>query len=95
MSEMVERVARAMLKSELGKQAIWRHLSEEGREGYRWSKPYWRSQARAAIEEMREPTQQMRLAGIAEWSRPDPTSEHESTLVFNAIWRAMIDEALK
>jgi hypothetical protein len=51
--------------------------------------------AEAAIEAMREPTQQMRLAGIAEWSRPDPTPEHESTLVFNAVWRAMIDAALK
>lgn len=51
--------------------------------------------ARAAIEGMREPTQQMRLAGIAEWSRPDPTPEHESTLVFNAVWRAMVNAALK
>ncbi|MGR9130752.1 hypothetical protein [Rhizobium leguminosarum] len=51
--------------------------------------------AQAAIEAMREPTQQMRLAGIAEWSRPDPTPEHESTLVFNVVWRAMVDAALK
>ena len=49
--------------------------------------------ARAAIAAMREPTQEMRLAGIAEYARPDPTTEHESTLVFNAIWRAMIDAA--
>ncbi len=50
--------------------------------------------ARAAIKAMREPTQQMRLAGIAEWSRPDLTPEHQSTLIFNAIFRAMIDAAL-
>ena len=56
----------------------------------------YRAMARAAIEAMTEPTQAMRLAGIAEWSRPDPTREHENpTLVFNAIWRAMIGAALK
>ena len=54
----------------------------------------YRETARAVIEAMREPTQEMRLAAVAEWSRPDPTPEHESTLVFNAIWRAMIDAAL-
>jgi hypothetical protein len=41
----------------------------------------------------REPTQEMRLAGIAEWSRSEPTPEHESTLVFNAVYRAMINAA--
>ncbi len=82
-SEMTQRVG-AKLRKEC--EAVF---------GASWSNDVaWRF-ARAAIEAMREPTQQMRLAGIAEWSRPDPTPEHESTLVFNAVYRAMIDAALR
>lgn len=88
MSEMVERVALAIYVAEIGGPEGWNHPRVEA------GKERWFAKARAAIEAMREPTQQMRLAGIAEWSRSDPTPEHESTLVFNAIWRAMTDAAL-
>lgn len=79
MNDMIERVALAISGSDDPSNILKIH----------------RTRARLAIEAMREPTQQMRLAGMAEWSRPDPTPEHESTLVFNAVWRAMIDAALK
>jgi hypothetical protein len=78
MSEMIERVAQAICGDDNPENILGIH----------------RRRARKAIEAMREPTQAMRLAAVAEWSRPDPTDEHESTKVFNAIWRAMIDAAL-
>jgi hypothetical protein len=87
MSEMVERVARAMCKEAFGDCVC----ENECRSADCQDKKRY---ALAAIEAMREPTQQMRLAGISEWSRSDPTPEHESTLIFNAIWRAMLDAAL-
>ena len=82
MSDMIERVARAL------------HDMHGAGPAYELAADDWRDMARAAIEAMREPTQKMRLAGIAEYSRPDPTPEHESTLIFNAVWRAMADAAL-
>ena len=82
MSEIVDRVAKAIdVASQPPGQKDYKILMENA--------------ARAAIEAMREPTQAMRLAGVAEWSRPDPTGDHESTKVFDAIWRAMIDAALR
>lgn len=105
MSEMIERVARALATSaggritgpgqsvatrEFGWKGDGEHLDQ-------YVEAHWKEYMHAAefaIEAMREPTQRMRLAGIAEWSRPDPTAEHESTLVFNAVWRAMVDAAL-
>jgi len=77
MSEIVERVAKAIMGAE----------NPDALDQYT-------EMARAAIEAMREPTQDMRLAGVAEWCKPDATLEHESTLVFNVIWRAMVDAAL-
>jgi len=97
MSEMLERVAKSICKSRTCEGiACCEWPAQMGR---RHNCPVTRGAyddaARAAIEAMREPTQKMRLAGIAEWSRPDPTPEHESTLVFNAVWRAMVDEILR
>jgi hypothetical protein len=90
MGSMVEKAARAMIAKHYGPEG-----SDEFEEVLHNFGDSYRESAVAAIEAMREPTQRMRLAGVAEWSRPDPTPEHESTLVFNAIWRAMIDAALK
>lgn len=50
MSEMVERVARAMFEADRG--GSWDDVREN-------SKAMWRSFARAAIEAMREPTEAM------------------------------------
>ncbi len=85
---MIERMARAMFNAHtLSGEDHWAFADDIQRESKL-------REARAAIVAMREPTQQMRLAGIAEWSRPDLTPEHQSTLIFNAIFRAMIDAAL-
>lgn len=97
MSEMVEKVARAM---------AWRTLTE-GRAattsagkldaameldtpmvGETGLVPYWRTfipDARAAIQAMREPTKAMVLAGYDD-GEPTDCAAH---------WRSMIDEALK
>jgi len=87
MTDMIERVARAMFERELDN-GPWEQRTET-------QEAIYMADARAAIKAMREPTQEMRLAAVAEWCRPDPLPEHGSTLVFNAIWQAMIDEALK
>ncbi len=76
MSEMIERVAKAISECHSGRD--WRGMSEYG-------KDWWREEARAAIEAMREPTEAMETAGQVD---PLPIST-------NASWKAMIDEALK
>jgi hypothetical protein len=91
--DMVERVAWAICAKEYEDPNELTNAYPDGPMYPVWKDFEWC--ARAAIKALREPTQQMRLAGIAEWSRPDPTPEHGSTLVFNAVWRAMLDAALK
>ena len=76
MSDMVEWVAKAMLNE----------ASELDGDNYTWETPYWQMHysalARAAIKAMREPTDEMFLAGRAEAGT-------------NNKWRTMIDEALE
>lgn len=83
MSEMVERVAKAIYVSEIGSDAGWddtrvvkaRHL--------------WLAKARAAIGAMREPTELMVKSGYredSEGANDEDTADQ---------WRRMIDEALK
>jgi hypothetical protein len=81
MSEMVERVARA-IQAQSGHQPA----TDEG-----WNRPEntlsvqnFRRMAKAAIEAMREPTEDMIQAGI-----DGPVGDTEGK------WQAMIDEALK
>lgn len=50
MSEMIERVARAIAESKSARD--WARMSEHG-------KDWWRDEARAAIEAMRKPTRAM------------------------------------
>jgi hypothetical protein len=71
MSEMIERVATAIRNSSLGVMLTDEQLNLA---------------ARAAIEEMREPTDEMKFA-MAPWSRT--TGHHEG------VWIAGIDAALK
>jgi hypothetical protein len=81
-SEMVVRVARAIVGEE-----SWPHCTGMKREAAMF-------RARAAIEAMREPTEEMKQAG--DWMRehldeePHPHEINDSI----AIWRAMIDAAL-
>lgn len=77
--EMLERVARALFKTE------WDN------KGHSWEMEaahhaYWREQARAAIAAMREPTEDMCMIG------EDLGEVHAAAA---QIWRAMIDAALK
>ena len=69
MTNMIERVARAIAKSQGSNP--------------RWNREGWLKDARAAIEAMREPTEEMSHAG---WR----TDSGISTVV----WQAMIDAAL-
>ena len=79
MSEMVERVAAAIFCSHIGGNGWPEGLPEN-------AKDYWRKEARAAIEAMREPTEAMIdktwREQVADSGDPD------------GVWRVMIDAAL-
>jgi hypothetical protein len=79
MSEMIERIAKAMVghvaRNTYQAATAWEDGTEEAREEVR-------AVARLVIEEMREPTKAMTAAGIS-----CECVEHT--------WQAMIDEALK
>ena len=86
MSEMVERVARAIYEDDFGgpdrTPTPWAERDEEFRETVR-------SNARAAIQAMREPTSAMVEAAD---SRRDPRNGWLGAI---SAWEAMIDAALK
>lgn len=84
--EMVERVAAAIWAAHTGSsdfhEDTFRHDEKE--------REWWRSVARAAIEAMRVPTDEMDLAGVhAEKFRS------LGLLKVHGIWGSMIDTALK
>lgn len=83
MSEMVERVAIALMDTTTEPHFPWDDQPEE-------IKTRWRFAARAAIAAMREPTDAMRCAGLycGPW-RADSTENPKGP------WRRMIDAALK
>ena len=81
MSEMIERIARALAKEE----------------GYAYDPLPYNARARAAIEAMREPTEEMKRAGCKEpiyqcWGRNGEFTDDESA---GDIFTLMIDAALK
>lgn len=79
MSEMVERVARAIyFRGDDQGDTAWHHCQL-------WHRDVAREQARAAIEAMREPTEAMVKAAYG----------RERTGTERGNWRAMIDAALK
>jgi molecular chaperone DnaK (HSP70) len=82
MSEMIERVARALAENERGAD-LWDEISNDSDIDY-IGKNEFRDLARAAIEAMREPTEGM----------VEAANLHESNGVY-ADWQAMIDEALR
>ena len=87
MSEMVERVARAIcLASDWGK-AHPEHVDKT------W--PAWEPEARAAIEAMREPTIKMASQGLKEWQCATDTGDLDTDAHdMELIWKAMIQAAL-
>jgi hypothetical protein len=101
-SEMVERVARALFKTE------WHPATErhEGKASLDWerewpnSREYWLESARAAVAAMRDPTQAMtEAASEAVEKYEDEVRGGDLTptqhCLPETVWRTMIDEALK
>jgi len=85
MSEMVERVAKALLRAEFNEtpedEGFWKKYADT-----------YRQQARAAISAMRQPTEAMGIAGkYATWAGNEGFSDDHAKMTF----RAMIDAALK
>lgn len=83
MSEMVERVARAISEAD---GAPWEHMSDAHKRGTREA-------ARAAIEAMREPTPAVREQ-LAAWSANDP-GDITGSANLDEMWAALIDAALQ
>ena len=79
MTDKIEQVARAIQKEHSSVE--WRTLND-------FAKDAWHRDARAAIEAMREPTEEMAQAG---YQVAHGTYSDEGEIV----WRAMIDAALK
>jgi len=82
MSEMIERVARAIFRADYPEEGEGSEIAWEKR-------AHWYSEAaRAAIEAMREPTEEMSEAGnVPTYQWVDNTADD--------VWSRMIDAALK
>lgn len=92
MSEIVERVARALCDEDL-----WQCGGSDGTR-LNPAMPNWhhyRKQARLTIEAMREPTEAMCEAGATYYHDNYQTGHAKEQTAAPDIWRAMIDEALK
>jgi hypothetical protein len=83
MSEMRERVARAIHQERYGGQIPWGRFPDAEEE--------CRQEARAAIEAMREPTEAMMAAVDCGGEKADWLAGK----AWKAGWQAMLDEALK
>lgn len=84
MSEMVERVARAICESE-------KMNPDDALGGW----IHWQDAARAAIEAMREPTEAMLLVRCDPLLRLGDEATPRVMQWRNGFWHGMIDEALK
>ncbi len=103
MSDMIERVARAMHEELAGgdPDELIHHPAQNSWEQptrKRWEQ--WEDAARAAIEAMREPTEAMKLAGckhddplgeLVDWRGADTTTRE----AVGGVFTAMIDAALE
>lgn len=88
MSEMVERVARAIERER------WR-IAIEQTQGAKISSPEGsRRAARAAIEAMLEPTDEMVAAGLAQKDECEDGGHCRAACVIEHAWPKMIDAAL-
>jgi hypothetical protein len=91
MSEMIERIARVLCDGNWDAASFKETASGDEPEEQR---EYWREKARAAIEAMREPTEEMLTAGspyCVDSLAPDYKSGREDA---GHCFRAMIDAAL-
>lgn len=89
MTDMIERVARALCRCRVSQSDYvlgWASVEQEVH--YCWNE--WTEEARAAIEAMREPTEDMLYTGNAQI--PDWDRQIEDV---RNTWHAMIDAALK
>ncbi len=86
MSEMVERVARALIES--GGSTPWEEMDNPNSDAPTWYRDHYFRMARAAIEAMREPPKEMINAALTSGIGDDEADGHALA------WRAMIDEAL-
>ena len=92
MSEMVERVARAIAAKDL-RDDLWDFMPEDGDDDVIICKNNYRPAARAAIEAMREPTKEMLSAAWATGCTGDNGGNERADIEDE--WPAMIEEALK
>lgn len=90
MSEMVERVARALYEADASNSSVrwesWPENKDRARKGLRIKCGKYRDRARAAIEAMREPTSEMIDAA---WNEAETQTEQAQE-----VWCAMINAAL-
>lgn len=86
---MIERVARAMYADTNGRADKWRE--EEP-----LTKDVYRSNARAAIEAMREPTEAMTFKGMYKFAEAYENSNPRGVgqCEIDQVWQAMIEAAL-
>ena len=84
MSEMVERVARAIARNH--------DIDPDWGSPPMWQTPWLIADARAAIEAMREPTEKMDTAGFGALPLADGYSLADD---FKKVWYAAIDAALE
>lgn len=93
MSEMIERVARAIYASDefANEKPTWDEIAEFIPEAN--VHEMYRNMACAAIEAMREPTEEMKVAGTSKEYGPSPGYSLDA---YDAedVWRLMIDAAL-
>lgn len=99
MSEMVERVARAICEARGGDPDVLLSINsayDDGRPEADVAIPNWRNHAaaaRAAIEAMREPSPEMLAAFVP--AKDDGPIGTWGGRIKERVWRAMIDAALK
>lgn len=96
MSDIVERVARAIFEAwaaEESAASTWDDVCQRAKDGYPHAQKWHRmaiSEARAAIEAMREPTPKMVEAHYMAHARAETVMADAQS-----VWNAMIDAALK
>lgn len=86
---MIERVARAMCADDSP------HNDWDSRDMSDFTRDAWRKMAKAAIEAMREPTDEMIAAGEAEFFEHLPEARDWTLSYTKTAYEAMIDAALK
>lgn len=97
MSEMVERVAKALFRSRCfpEHEEFWPDRIDEIVSGPPFDADGFRGMSRAAIEAMREPTGEMVENGAADFPIAKDYGPEKYHPAAKQIYQAMIDEALK